>query len=75
MSGFNISQLTPAFKKISEGKQSAIRIFEIIDREPKIKNPENGIKIANIKGIIKFENVTFSYPRDKSKTIFSSINL
>lgn len=32
MSGFNLSQLAPAFKKISEGQQAASRIFEIIDR-------------------------------------------
>jgi len=38
MAGFNLSQLTPAIKKISEGRVAANRIFEIIDREPKIKS-------------------------------------
>jgi ATP-binding cassette subfamily B (MDR/TAP) protein 1 len=32
MGGFNLSQLTPAFKKISEGRQAAARIYAIIDR-------------------------------------------
>lgn len=32
MAGFNLSQLTPAFKKIAEGKQAAARIYEVIDR-------------------------------------------
>jgi ABC-type multidrug transport system fused ATPase/permease subunit len=27
MAGFNLSQLTPAFRKISEGRQAAARIF------------------------------------------------
>jgi hypothetical protein len=54
MGGFNLSQLTPAFKKISEGRQAAARIFSVIDREPLIKNPPNGIKIQNMQGIIKF---------------------
>lgn len=45
MGGMNLSQLTPAFKKISEGRQAGARIFEVIDREPLIKNPVNGIKI------------------------------
>jgi ATP-binding cassette subfamily B (MDR/TAP) protein 1 len=45
MAGFNLSQLTPAFEKIAKGRQAASRIFAIIDREPLIKNPENGIKI------------------------------
>lgn len=37
--GFNLSQLTPAFKKIAEGRQAAARIFAVIDRDPLIKNP------------------------------------
>lgn len=41
---FNLSQLSPALKKIGEGGQSAARIFAILDREPLIKNPENGLK-------------------------------
>jgi len=54
MGGMNLSQLTPAFKKISEGRQAGARIFEVIDREPLIKNPVNGVKIENFKGIIRF---------------------
>lgn len=43
MAGFMLSQLSPSLKKISEGKVAATRIFKIIDREPKIKSPENGL--------------------------------
>lgn len=32
MAGFNFSQLTPALKKIAEGRQAAARIYQIIDR-------------------------------------------
>lgn len=54
MAGFNLTQLTPAFKKIAEGKLAAARIFAILDREPLIKNPPNGIKIANLQGKFRF---------------------
>lgn len=54
MGGFNLSQLTPAFKKIAEGRQAAARIFSVIDRQPMISNPVNGIKIPNLKGHIRF---------------------
>lgn len=54
MGGFNLSQLTPAFKKIAEGRQAAARIFNVIDRQPMISNPTNGIKIPNLKGHIRF---------------------
>jgi len=43
--GFNISQLPTALRKITQGRVAAGRIFQIIDREPKVKNPPNGVKI------------------------------
>lgn len=75
MGGFNLSQLTPAFKKIAQGQQAAGRIYAIIDRQPLIKNPPNGIIIKDLKGVIKFENVTFSYPKDPSRKVFKNLNL
>lgn len=54
MAGFNFSQLTPALKKIAEGRQAAARIFQIVDREPLIKNPLNPIRPESFRGIIKF---------------------
>lgn len=50
--GFNMSQLPPSLKKITEGRSAAGRIFKIIDREPKVKNPVNGVIIKDFKGII-----------------------
>jgi ATP-binding cassette subfamily B (MDR/TAP) protein 1 len=70
-----LSQLSPALKKIGEGQQSAARIFEILDREPKIINPVNGLRPATFTGHIKFENVTFSYPKDKSRTILNNLSI
>lgn len=61
--GFNLSQLPASLRKISEGRSAAGRIFSIIDREPRIKNPENGIIIQDFKGVIRFSNVSFSYPK------------
>lgn len=75
MGGFNLSQLTPAFKKISEGRQAAVRIYSVIDRQPKIINPPNGIKIPDMKGKILFENVTFSYPKDRARKVFQNLTM
>lgn len=70
-----MSQLSPALKKIGEGQQAAARIFEIIDREPKILNPINGIKPTTFKGQIQFRNVSFSYPKDKKKLILNNLSI
>jgi ABC-type multidrug transport system fused ATPase/permease subunit len=69
MAGFNLSQLSPAFEKIVQGRQAAARIYTIIDRKPLINNPEKGLKPERIDGIIKFENVTFAYPKEPTRKI------
>jgi len=43
MAGFNFTQLTPAIKKISEGRIAAARIFKIVDRKPLIASSPNAI--------------------------------
>lgn len=63
MAGFNLTQLGPSMEKIAQGKNAAARIFGILDREPEIRSPENPRKLDEIMGIIKFENVTFAYPK------------
>lgn len=74
--GFNMSQLPPSLKKIAEGKSSAVRIFKIIDRESAIKNPPNGIKLqTDLTGVIEFNNVSFAYPKNKSKKILNNLTL
>jgi ATP-binding cassette, subfamily B (MDR/TAP), member 1 len=47
----------------------------MIDREPIIKNPENGLKLDNFSGRIRLENVTFAYPKDPKKTILDNISI
>ena len=75
MAGFNLSQLTPAIKKVAEGKIAASRIFKIIDRRPEIRSPEKGIVPATFEGVFQFTNVTFAYPKDKSKIILNNMSL
>lgn len=75
MAGFNLGQLSPAFKKIAEGKIAAAKIFAIIDRKPLIASPENPIIIKNLQGRIVFENVTFYYPKDPSRIVLQNLDM
>ena len=50
-------------------KASAERIQEILDAEPMIKNPEQGITETNNEGTLEFENVTFVYPDGEEPVI------
>jgi ABC-type multidrug transport system fused ATPase/permease subunit len=53
---------------------AAPRLFELIDAEPSIKNPQEPIVLNDIKGHLVFENVSFKFPGD-SNEILSDINL
>ena len=49
------------------------RIDEVLAVEPTIHNPKNPVKPENIKGVIKFENVSFRYDND-SDNVLSNID-
>ncbi|MBX4261874.1 ABC transporter ATP-binding protein/permease [Clostridium estertheticum] len=59
---FSIILFSMVFIMYPKAQISANRIQEILDEEPIIKNPINGIKHTDIKGIVEFNNVTFTYP-------------
>jgi ATP-binding cassette subfamily B (MDR/TAP) protein 1 len=75
MAGFNMTQLTPAIKKMSEGRTAAARIFKIIDRQPAIISPPNALKPDTFKGVFRFEKVSFAYPKEPSRSILDNLSL
>lgn len=52
--GFIITQL-------GQASASAARIFEILDAKSDITDKPNAVKLPDVKGDVKFENVTFRY--------------
>jgi len=56
-----------------EAVASMERINEVLAEEPQIKDVESPVKLKQIKGNIRFEEVSFSY--DGGKVVLSGINL
>ena len=75
MAGFQLSQMSPAVEKITEGITAGTRIFKVLDREPLVKSPENGKTPEFFRGEFVFDGVSFAYPKDKSKKILNNLNL
>jgi ATP-binding cassette subfamily B protein len=44
---------------------SATRIFDVLDREPEVKDLSGAIDLRDVEGHVKFENVTFGYDPNK----------
>ena len=59
---FSIMLFSMVFVMYPKAQVSANRIQELLEEEPLIKNPENGVKDTKIKGEVEFNNVTFTYP-------------
>lgn len=59
---FSMMLFSMVFIMYPKAQVSADRIQALLDEEPLIKSPENGIKETNIKGLVEFNNVTFTYP-------------
>ena len=59
---FSIMLFSMVFIMYPRAAVSASRIQELLEADPLIKNPENGVKEAEIKGLLEFNNVTFAYP-------------
>lgn len=66
---FSLMLFSTVFTMYPRAQVSAERIEELLDEEPLIKNPENGVKKTELKGVVEFDNVTFTYPDGEEPVI------
>ncbi|MGE5703559.1 MAG: ABC transporter ATP-binding protein [Clostridia bacterium] len=59
---FSLMMVSMMFVMIPRASVSAVRINEVLDMVPQIKDKENVKHTEQQKGIVEFQNVTFSYP-------------
>ena len=56
-----IRSLTREYSQLQRAMTSGIRIFELLDVEPELKDAPDAKELPTIRGEVKFENVTFGY--------------
>jgi ATP-binding cassette, subfamily B (MDR/TAP), member 1 len=71
----SLNQLAPSLQKIAEGRAAASRIFKIVDRQPTIRSKEDAIVPETFRGIFRFDNVSFAYPKDKDLKILQNLSI
>ncbi len=59
-----IFDLTNFYNVVQSALAAAERIFNLIDKQPEIRDAENAPQIPAIKGEIEFKDVTFAYVQD-----------
>lgn len=70
---FSIMLFSMVFIMYPKAQVSANRIQELLDEQPIIKNPNNGLLDTEVKGKIEFSNVTFTYP-DGEESVLKNIS-
>lgn len=70
---FSIMLFSMVFVMYPKAQVSADRIQELLEEEPLIKNPRNGVKETKVDGIIEFDDVTFTYP-DGEEPVLKNIS-
>jgi ATP-binding cassette, subfamily B, bacterial MsbA len=58
-------RLSQEFNQLQQGVAAADRVYEIIDREPKIVDPIHPLPLPKLSGSLAVENVDFSYQPEK----------
>jgi subfamily B ATP-binding cassette protein MsbA len=56
-----IRKLNSAFNTLQRSMGAAERVFEVIDQKPHIVDPVDPVKIDRVQGVVRFDNVSFSY--------------
>ena len=71
-----IRDLSEKYNIMQTAMASSERVFKLLDNQTMIRNPENPVKLKNVKGKIEFKNVWFAYNNDDYvlKDISFSIN-
>ena len=70
----SLMMLSMVFVMLTLAITSARRIYEVLEEEPSIKNPENPETLV-LDGSVEFKNVTFKYSEKAEKNALSDVNL
>ncbi|XP_022775612.1 putative multidrug resistance protein [Durio zibethinus] len=76
LGGLAVMSALPNLSFISDARQAASKIFEMIDRKPNINSENEKEKImSHVRGEVEFKDVDFSYPSRPDALILHGFNL
>jgi ATP-binding cassette subfamily B (MDR/TAP) protein 1 len=72
----SLGNATPSISAIAEGQSAAYRLFETIERKPKIDSDDtSSMVLENIKGDVELKDVYFRYPARPGQLILDGLSL
>lgn len=71
---FSFMMFATVFMMYPRANVSALRIQEVFDRDPEIKDNPEGIIMPEQKGYVEFKNVTFAYPGHSESPVIRNVS-
>ncbi|KAI9235662.1 MAG: P-loop containing nucleoside triphosphate hydrolase protein [Podila humilis] len=71
----SLGHITAELPKYAKGKQSAINIYELFDKDTTIDADRDGIKLDSIQGSLALQKVDFNYPTRPNIQIFHGVDI
>ncbi len=71
---FSFMMFATVFMMYPRANVSALRIQEVFDRDPEIKDNPKGITMPAQKGYVEFKNVTFAYPGHSESPVIRNVS-
>ena len=53
---------------------AAVRVFEILDEQPSIRDPDDPVPLGPVVGRVEFDNVGFSYPTSEGEAVLDGLS-
>ncbi|KAF9996481.1 ATP-binding cassette, sub-B (MDR TAP), member 4 [Modicella reniformis] len=71
----SLGHITAELPKFAKGKQSAINIYELLDKDTTIDADKEGIQLDTVSGSLALEKVDFHYPTRPDIQIFKNVDI
>ncbi|KAG0339736.1 Multidrug resistance protein 1, partial [Podila minutissima] len=71
----SLGHITAELPKYAKGKQSAINIYELLDKDTTIDADRDGIKLDSVKESLALQKVDFNYPTRPDIQIFKGVDI
>lgn len=59
------NEISGVITELQNALACAARLFELIEEKPQVEEPADAVKLTNVKGSVKLDNVSFSYVPDR----------
>ncbi|KAF9151478.1 Multidrug resistance protein 1 [Linnemannia schmuckeri] len=71
----SLGHITSELPKYAKGKQSAINVYELLDKDTLIDADRDGTSLKTISGSLSLEKVDFHYPTRENIQIFNGVDI